>query len=107
MSKSKTAATPEPIPIRAVDPDVVLTGNADGVEYGYHQPTGAYPAGSPKAYADMMLDECLVWVKGIEGIDELRKKGKAWSAIIPPRFATQMYVTLVTAYRLTETEAEG
>lgn len=93
--------------VRAIDPDAVLTWEHEGVTYKYTQPAGVFAADNQKEHGDMMLDSCVVSAKGLEGGVELRKRGHAWSRIIPQPHANRLYLQILGVGTITEAEVEG
>lgn len=98
----KTAA-----PVRAVDPDMTQDWTYEDVTYTYRQPAGVFAATNQQEHGNMLIDSCLVAVKGLEGAEALRAKGHAWSKLLPQPHANRLYIQLLNASALTEVEAEG
>ena len=93
--------------VRAIDPDILLTWEYEGVTYKYRQPAGTFAAHNAKEHGDAILDACVVEADGLDGADKLRERGCAWSRIIPQAHANRLYLEILTAGSLTEAEAEG
>lgn len=94
-------------PVRAIDPDLILKWEHEGVTYSYRQPSGVVAATNQQEHGNMLIDSCLVAVKGLEGAEALRAKGHEWSKLLPQPHANRLYIQLLNASALTEVEAEG
>lgn len=93
--------------VRAIDPEVVLEWEYQGVVYKYVQPAGTFMALTQRDHGNQLIDACVQEAVNLVGAAELREKGYAWSKIIPQPHANRLYLALLAAGSVTEAEAEG